>query len=93
MISRIYVAQKGKAEVINSYLISHKFGKDKIVRIAEALTNPVLEEFSINKFPDVGCQGSRRPTSFSYAIEIGYKPGVTDNAGGTAKETITDLSI
>ena len=82
MISRIYVTSKEKADLINSYLLSHKLGTDKISKIAAALTNPILEEFSINKFPDVGRLGSRRPTSnFTYAIEIGFKPGVTDNVG------------
>lgn len=74
---------KGKASFINSYLISHKLGRAKILGIARALTNPILEEFSINKFP--------KTKNFTYAIEIGFKPGVTDNAGSTAKETVIDL--
>ena len=85
------MAPKGKADTVNSYLIAHKFGNEKILKIARALTNPVLEEFSINKFPDVRRRESRRRTSFAYAIEIGLKPGVTDNAGHTAEETICDL--
>jgi len=94
------VRPKGKADFINSYLISHKLGSDKILKIAQALTNPILEEFSINKFPsaidlrarpDVGRQNPRRTTSFTYAIEIGFKPGVTDNVGHTVEETILDL--
>ncbi|KKT24469.1 MAG: Phosphoribosylformylglycinamidine synthase 2 [Candidatus Nomurabacteria bacterium GW2011_GWF2_43_8] len=83
MISRIYVRPKGKTDFINSYLIAHKFENGKILKIAEALTNPIIEELSINKFPKV--------KSFAYAIEIGFLPGVTDNAGQTAKETICDL--
>ena len=83
MISRIYVKPKGKANFIDSYLISHKFSSEKIAKIAEALTNPILEEFEINKFPKV--------TGCDYVIEIGYKPGVTDNKGHTAEETISDL--
>lgn len=86
MISRIYVTPKGKADFINSYLISHKLGNDKILKIAEALTNPILEEFSINKFPEDRLRGK-----FTYAIEIGFKPGVTDNVGHTVEETIIDL--
>ncbi len=86
MISRIYVTPKGKTDFINSYLIAHKLGNKDILKIAQALTNPTLECFSINKFPEDGLQGK-----FSYAIEIGFKPGVTDNVGHTAKETIADL--
>ena len=83
MISRIYVTPKEKSKIIDSYLISHKLGNNEIQKIATALTNPVLEEFSINKFPNVW--------DFTYAIEIGFKPGVTDNVGNTTKETIVDL--
>lgn len=83
MISRIYVTLKGKNSFINSYLISHKLRNDKILKIAKTLTNPILEEFSINKFPTT--------PKFTYAIEIGFKPGVTDNVGHTVEETIVDL--
>ena len=84
--------QKGQADFINSYLISHKLGSDKILKIARTLTNPILEEFYINKFPGVGHQEFRCPTpTFTYAIEIGFKPGVTDNVGHTTEETISDL--
>jgi len=83
MISRIYVKPKGKADFIDSYLISHKFSNEKITKIAEALTNPILEEFTIDKFPSI--------KDFDYIVEIGYKPGVTDNKGHTAEETILDL--
>jgi phosphoribosylformylglycinamidine synthase len=75
--------QKGKVDFVNSYLISHKFSSDKILKIAEALTNPILEQFSINKFP--------KTKSFKYVIEIGFRPGVTDNVGHTTEETICDL--
>jgi len=77
------VKPKGKADFINSYLITHDFGSDKIRKIAEALTNPIIEEYSINQFP--------KTSNFSYAIEIGFLPGVTDNVGHTARETICDL--
>ncbi|MEI6280970.1 MAG: AIR synthase-related protein [bacterium] len=83
MISRIYVVSNKKIDYINSYLISHEFNNSDVPKIAEALTNPILEKFSINIFPDIG--------RFSHIIEIGFKPGVTDNVGTTAKETINDL--
>ena len=83
MISRIYVIQKKKANFIDSYLISHKFSNEKILKIAKALTSPILEEFSIDKFPKI--------QNFTYAIEIGFKPGVTDNVSHTVKETVIDL--
>ncbi|MES2315395.1 MAG: AIR synthase-related protein [Patescibacteria group bacterium] len=105
MISRVYVAQKNKdvreglykkswaslglkgkisnIQIIDSYLIEHSLGHDSLIKIGEALTNPILEEYSINLIPS-----GKKST---YLIEIGYKPGVTDNVAHTVKETITDL--
>ncbi len=86
MISRIYVAPKntlGRPESVNSYLISHKFTSAQILKIAEALTNPILEDFSLDKFPKI--------KNLKHAIEIGFKPGVTDNVATTVKETISDM--
>lgn len=86
MISRIYVGPKetlGRLDSVNSYLISHKFNHAQILKIAEALTNPVLEEFSIDKFPKI--------KNLKHAVEIGFKPGVTDNVASTVKETISDM--
>jgi phosphoribosylformylglycinamidine synthase len=70
-------------ELVDSYLIVHQLKSGEIKEIANALTNPILEKFSIKGFPKL--------KNFTYAIEIGFKPGVTDNVGHTAKETITDL--
>ncbi len=44
------------------------------------LSDPVIQEFSIN-----------RPLAknFDWLIEVGFRPGVTDNVGKTAREAIT----
>ena len=105
MISRIYVIPKGRdsrerlflnswaglgisgklngVSVIDSYLIDSELSQDSILKVARSLTNPILEDFSINELPEV--------RDFTYAIEIGFLPGVTDNVANTAKETILDL--
>lgn len=70
-------------QILESYLIKHKLNNGQISKVAQALTNPTLEEFSINQMPKV--------SGFAYAIEIGFLPGVTDNVGNTAKETFVDL--
>lgn len=106
MISRIYVNPKGhdirgnlhvklfnglgiskkvkNVQILESYLIKHDLTGDQILKIAETLTNPRLEKFSINEIPS-----SSSP--FSYIVEIGFLPGVTDNVAHTTKETISDL--
>ena len=61
MISRIYVVPKVGGARIDSYIIDSKFSKIELVRIAEALTNPILESYYINESPRVGV--------FSFAIE------------------------
>src|SRR3989344_1356984 len=82
MISRIYVVPK-EGQRADSFLIDSKFSKKDLEKIAKALTNPILEKYYINESPMVG--------NFSFAIEIGFLPGVTDNVGHTVKEIATDL--
>ena len=106
MISRIYITPNGKdvrkklyidsfkelgllgkvsnITLLDSYLIASRFSNEELFRIAKILTNPIIEKFSINKILE-------KEKSFDYLIEIGFLPGVTDNVGNTAKETILDL--
>ncbi len=67
----------------DSYLIDSKLTDNELSKLAEAITNPILENYSINKSPNVG--------DFSYAIEISFLPGVTDNVAHSVKEIATDL--
>ncbi|HEU0085820.1 MAG TPA: AIR synthase-related protein [Candidatus Paceibacterota bacterium] len=104
MISRIYVVSKatdsreklylkswkelglkGKPSsvtILDSYIIDSQFSKEQLEQVGNLLTHRVLENFSINEIP------AKR---FNFALEIGFLPGVTDNAGNTAKETILDF--
>ena len=84
MISRIYVIPKDGSGRGDSYLIDSKFSKKDLELLANALTNPILEKFYIN-------EPARPNGGFSYAIEIGFLPGVTDNVGHTVKEIAKDL--
>src|SRR3989344_3048157 len=98
MISRIYVmparnathsvagGPKKESKQVNSYLIDSKLSQKELQTLTEALTNPILENFSINKFPEDGFRGK-----FNYLIEISFLPGVTDNVAHTVKEIAKDL--
>lgn len=93
MISRIYTIPKNgdhterrASTKADSYLIDSKLSKKDLIKLAKALTNPILEKFSIDLFPKDGLLGK-----FAHAIEIGFKPGVTDNVGHTVEEIILDL--
>src|SRR3989344_5606605 len=50
--------------------------------LVRALSNLIVEGYSIDKLSKTNCD---------FALEIGFKPGVTDNVAHTVKETIIDL--
>lgn len=76
---------KGKISnvtIMDSYLIEGNLSNDQLIKSGQALTNKRFEQFLINELPKA---------NFSFIIEIGFLPGVTDNIAHTTKETITDL--
>ena len=72
-----------KVAAVAVYTVDAGISRAECERAAVRLTNPVIEEYVIGKVP--------APENHSYAIEIGYLAGVTDNVGHTARETIEDL--
>ncbi len=69
--------------LIDVYTVDKTLTPEQLKTIASMLSNPVNQAFSINA-----------PTlqkNFTFAIETGFLPGVTDNVGNTAKEAIEDL--
>src|SRR3989338_3130592 len=89
MLSRIYVVPKTDGDKGNSYLIESKLSKKELEKLAQALTNPILEKYYINTSPEV--ENFFRLRGQAFAIEIGFLPGVTDNVGHTVKEIAEDL--
>jgi phosphoribosylformylglycinamidine synthase len=61
---------------------SRDFNDDELGQIGKQLINPVVQEYTIDKATHA---------VFDYAVEVGFLPGVTDNAGTTAKQTIEDF--
>ncbi|MGB8309422.1 MAG: AIR synthase related protein, partial [Methanoregula sp.] len=53
----------------------------ELAEIGARLSNPVVQEFVVD-------EATR--ALFDYAIEVGFLPGVTDNVGATARQTIED---
>jgi phosphoribosylformylglycinamidine synthase II len=104
MISRIYVWPKGedsranmavkswnglglkgavsKVSIKDSYLINADLAQAELEKSAKLLTNERLENYSLNSLPDL--------SGFSYVVEIGFAPGVTDNVAHTVMEEIAD---
>ncbi|MFA4856076.1 MAG: AIR synthase-related protein [archaeon] len=65
------------------YTVSSPFSEKELVQCADLLHNPVTQRFSIGK--------PLALAEFDWAIEIGFLPGVTDNVGKTAAETLGDF--
>lgn len=83
MINRIEVSSKiSNTQVINVYTIVKNLNQNQLKQIASSLINPVYQKSTINQ-----------PTlikKFTWAVETGFLPGVTDNVANTVKEIIKD---
>ncbi|HYC34494.1 MAG TPA: phosphoribosylformylglycinamidine synthase subunit PurL [Candidatus Paceibacterota bacterium] len=72
-----------KVSIFDSYTIDASLKEKDLLTIgSRLLANPNLETPYIDTIP--------LPEKFAYVIEIGFLPGVTDNVGNTARETIED---
>ena len=72
-----------KIDLVDVYTIDSSISEDELKKIGGMLSNPVTQEFKID--------GYYSPEEFDWAVEIGFLPGVTDNVGNTAKESVEDL--
>ena len=65
---------------LDVYTVDGDLTKEEIVRVATGpFLDPVIQEFSV---------GRPLAHDFDWAVEVGYKPGVTDNVGRTAREAV-----
>ena len=74
-----------KVHLIDVYTLatsSRDFTPDELSQISGQLINPVVQEYTVDK---------ATTAVFDYAIEVGFLPGVTDNVGTTARQTIEDF--
>jgi len=72
-----------RVDTIEVYTIAGELTADELQAVGNGpLSDPVIQEFSIN-----------RPLAqnFDWLVEVGFRPGVTDNVGKTAREAITLL--
>jgi len=67
--------------ITDCYTIDKTFTPQQTAKAFRLLANPLLEQ--ANEKP-------LAPKTFDWAVEIGFLPGVTDNVGNTAKETLED---
>ena len=67
---------------IDVYTIDAGISSEQVIALGEKLfADPVIQVFSDKPLAQ----------DFSWLIEVGFKPGVTDNVGGTAKKASEDI--
>ncbi len=79
-------------DLAESYTIDKNLSANEIKKIASAFANPILEDAYVHP-GNVGAAVAAKSgkNKFDWVIEIGFLPGVTDNIGTTARETVEDL--
>ncbi len=65
------------------YLVDARLGDDEAARVAASFANPVTQVVARDRLAP--------PQDFAWLVEIGFKPGVTDNVGRTARVVIQDV--
>jgi len=70
-------------KTVDVYTIDTDLSKKQLNFLGENLfSDSVIQEFSIDK---------PLARDFDWVVEVGFKPGVTDNDGKTSKGTIEDI--
>jgi phosphoribosylformylglycinamidine synthase len=70
-------------KTVDVYTIDSNLSNEELKMLGEELfADPVIQDFSVD---------SSLAKDFDWLIEVGFKPGVTDNVGKTAKEGIEDI--
>lgn len=71
-----------QVQTVDVYTIDRRFNNEQLLQIAkEAFTDPVIQE----SFVGAPAAADR---VWDWLLEVGFRPGVTDNVGRTAKEAI-----
>jgi phosphoribosylformylglycinamidine synthase subunit PurSL len=72
-----------KVRTVEVYTIDAELTPQEVERLrCELFTDPVIQESSAT---------SRLARDFSWVVEVGFRPGVTDNVGKTAREGIEEV--
>jgi phosphoribosylformylglycinamidine synthase len=71
-----------RVRTVNVYKIDADLKDGELKRVLEGLSDPVVQVAEENKLKTEPCD---------WTITVGFRPGVTDNVGGTAKVTLEDV--
>ena len=72
-----------EVKVLDSYLVHATLSKEELQKVAKSLINKKIESYFINELPEL--------KNYSYILETGFAPGVTDNVSHTVMEGIVDI--
>jgi phosphoribosylformylglycinamidine synthase len=72
--------------IVDAYTIDKSFTQKELEEIAQRLANPVTQQAYIHG------KNTNPKQTFTFAIEIGFLPGVTDNIAHTVKEIASDVT-
>ena len=67
----------------SAYVIEAQLGEEELQKIAQEIFADAVTSGAFVNAPCI-------KEGFAFAVEVGFKPGVTDNVGGSAKEAIED---
>ena len=67
------------------FTVSADITQEQAEKIAAELANPVLQDHR------VGESAPGQPFDFDWIVAVGFRPGVTDNVGRTAREAVGDI--
>ncbi|NVN99776.1 MAG: phosphoribosylformylglycinamidine synthase [Geobacteraceae bacterium] len=80
---QIFGLKLAKVASIDVYTVDARVSSDELAAAAAGpYSDPVIQNWSIDK---------PLAADFDYAVEIGFRPGVTDNTGRTAREALEYL--
>ncbi len=69
-----------RVETVDVYVVASGLEEEVLARVArEVFTDPVLEDLVVDE---------PAPGDFDWLVEVGFRPGVTDNVGRTARESL-----
>ena len=69
-----------RVETVEVYAVDGALDAETLERVAtQVFTDPVLEEVVVDRLA---------PGDFDWLVEVGFRPGVTDNVGRTARESL-----
>jgi phosphoribosylformylglycinamidine synthase len=80
IIADLEIGTVNSVRTASVYILNGSLFAEDLTALAEGpLSDPIVQDYSINK---TFCE------SFDWMVEVGFLPGVTDNAGRTAKEAV-----